>query len=77
MTKNGTAPHANFITVFVACPIGKLPIGGSAFGTGATPMTIRVVQTAMISASLGVVIENTDPAVDAPYTAQAVCVSAN
>ena len=77
MTKNGTAPHASFITVFVACPTGKLPIGGSAYGTGSTPMTIRVVQTAMIGASLGVVIENTDPAVDAPYSAQAVCAAAN
>ena len=45
--------------------------------TSSTPLTIRVVQSAVIGTQWGVVIENTDPAVDAPYTAQLLCVAAN
>src|SRR4051794_7240202 len=77
VSKNGTVPHASFVNDFVACPTGKLPVGGNAFGTSSTPLTIRVVQSAVVGTSWGVIIQNTDPTVDAPYTAQAVCVSPN
>ena len=76
MTKSGTAPHAAFITVFVACPTGKLPVGGAAYATDSS-LAISAVQSAVLGNSMGIVIENTNASADLGYTAQAVCVSVN
>jgi hypothetical protein len=75
VSRNGTAPHAGFATEFLACPSGKLPVGGAGFGTGTSPMAIRVVQSAASGASWGIIVENTDATVDRPYTVQAICVT--
>jgi hypothetical protein len=77
VAKDGTAPHGTALTDYVACPAGKLPIGGSAYGTGSSPLAIKMIQSAVIGTSWGVVIENTDAAVDWGYTIQAVCVTVN
>ena len=73
--RSGTAPHASFITDYVGCPTGKLPISGDTYGTGPSPLAIQVVQSAIIGSTWGVVIQNTDPSVDQGYTLQAVCVT--
>jgi hypothetical protein len=75
--KNGTAPHGTSLTDYLTCPAGKLPIGGNAYGTGSSPLSIKVIQSAVIGTSWGVVIENTDPTADWGYTMQAVCVTVN
>jgi hypothetical protein len=77
VTKNGTAPHGSTVTEILTCPAGRLPVGGNAFGNGASQLAIRVVQSALIGTSWGVVIENTDAAADVAYTAQVVCVTAS
>jgi hypothetical protein len=75
VTKNGTAVHASSLTDFVACPTGKLPVGGNGFGSGSSPLAIRVVQSAIVGTTWGVVIENTDPSADVAYTLQVICVT--
>ena len=78
VSKSGTVAHGAIVTIFVNCPAPKLPIGGSAFGTSSTnPLTITVIQSALMGAQWGVIIQNTDPTVDQPYTAQLVCVTAS
>jgi hypothetical protein len=77
VTKNGTAPAASFLTDFVACPTGKRPVGGEGFGTGPSPLAIRILQTSVIGTSWAAIIENTNASLDQPYTLQAVCVSLN
>jgi len=77
VSKNGTATHGSTLTEILTCPSGKLPVGGNAFGNGASQLAIRVVQSAIIGTSWGVVIENTDAVADVVYTAQVVCVTAS
>ena len=77
VTKNGTAPHAGMLTDFVGCPTGKLPVGGNGFGSGSSPLAIRVMQSAIVGTTWGVVIENTDPTADVAYTLQVICVIAS
>jgi len=77
VSKNGMAPHGGSLTDYVACPTGKLPIGGNAYGTGSSPLAIKMIQSAVIGASWGVVIENTDASADWGYTMQAVCATVN
>jgi hypothetical protein len=77
VTKSGTVPHGSFLTDFVACPTGKLPVSGDAYGSGSSPLAIRMVQSAVIGTSWGVVIQNTDPSADVAYAVQAICVTIN
>jgi hypothetical protein len=60
----------------VACPTGKLPVGGAAYATDSS-LAISAVQSAVLGNSMGIVIENTNASADLGYTAQAVCVSVN